>query len=270
MTVVARADSPHFDADGVYRIPFGTAAAPILACSPDKVCSVQLEANEIVLDKVAGDTVRWQIVTGVAGARANVPMIFFKPVDVGTVIDPVATNLIITTNRRIYEMRLQAVKAVSRTRYGFIYGGQNLSAGNRTEIAAAVSPVTTEPTIQTTAEAGSGGGIGGTSSGVIPAAPAATTDHSNPFSLDHNYRWTGETNYKPLGVWNDGINTYIQMPRTAPSPSFYRQTADGKMQMVNVHGPINNIYSVDGMDDHYVLIGAIGKKVPHIDIYKDR
>lgn len=270
---IASADSPRFDADGVYRIPFGTAAAPILACSPDKVCSIQLEANEKVLDKVSGDTVRWQIVTGVAGSRANVPMIFFKPVDVGTVVDPIQTNLIITTDRRIYEMRLQAVKSVSRTRYGFTYGGKNLSTSVSTPVAAAISG---EPQNLShganTAEVGltMGQGMESTGSSLTAMVQQEPSPPSfNGFNaFDHNYRIVGDTDYKPVAAWNDGISTYFQMPRSAPSPSIYIQPAYGSLQIANLHGPINDVYSVTGTPDHIVLIGAIGKKVPHIDIFK--
>jgi type IV secretory pathway VirB9-like protein len=269
----ALADSPRFDADGVYRIPFGTAAAPVIPCSPDKVCSITLEANEVVLDKVAGDTVRWQIVTGVAGARANVPMIFFKPTDLGTVVDPISTNLIITTNRRIYEVRLQAVKSVSRTRYGFTYGGQNFSAVNMTPVAAAVngSP-TAAPANQTAAEGGIGPAQVGGSTPVaqIITNPSPPPTSSGAWALDHNYRIVGDTDYKPVAAWNDGTRTYFQMQHNASSPSIYSQGADGRPQIVNLHGPVNDVYAIDGLPDHIILIGAVGKKVPHVDIYKGR
>ena len=268
-SAIAKADVPHFDSEGVYRIPFGTAAAPIISCSPDKACAIQLEANEIVYEKVSGDTVRWQIVSGISGPKANIPILFFKPTDVGTVADPIATNLIITTNRRTYEIRLQAVRSVSRTRYGFTYGSQSFSTNNNTPLAAVVNKAVQETmltpiimTEQTTTPNAL------TPQMQVPNNSSNANNTLNNWALDHNYRVLGNTDYRPIGVWNDGVHTYIQMPKNALTPSIYSQPATGPQEILNIHGPINDIYSIDGLPGHIVLIGAVGKKVPHIDIYR--
>ena len=260
---VALADTPKFDQDGVYRIPFGTAAAPILPCSPDKVCSIQFEENEIIFDKVSGDTTSWQIVSGISGPKANVPILFFKPNDVGTVADPITTNLIITTNRRTYEVRLQAVRLVSRTRYGFTYGAQSMSTNNNTPMAVLINK-----TIQDEANAKPSREAGNLLAPQIQTTTSTPAPTTNSWALDHAYRVSGNVEYKPVAVWNDGVRTYVQMPRNALTPSFYSQPANGPQEIVNIHGPINDIYAIDGLPSHIVLIGSVGKKAPHIDIYR--
>src|SRR5579875_2817509 len=54
------------DASGVMRFPYGP-PAPTLTCVPTYACTIILDPGEVVFDKVAGDTVRWIIATGVTG-----------------------------------------------------------------------------------------------------------------------------------------------------------------------------------------------------------
>ena len=90
------------------RFPFGH-REPTLICAPLRICSIVLEAGETVLDVLTGDTQHWQtfdLSTGPGGARPIVgvrPMVDFEFADT---CDK-TTNLIITTDRRIYDVLLE-------------------------------------------------------------------------------------------------------------------------------------------------------------------
>jgi type IV secretion system protein VirB9 len=243
----AFANGGRFDAQGVYLFEYGTPVPPTVNCSPDQVCEIVLEPDEIVYDKLAGDTVRWTIGSGVAGGRGNIPTIFLKPVDVGTPASPIATNLIITTNRRTYEIDLVSVKTTKYTRYGFYYPQEQLSIAQ-----ASVVPLSS-PTPQP-----------------VVSAPLVITLNapSGPPPRPDTYDIQGKTDYRPIAVWNDLVHTYIQMPPRAMAPSIYTVSDNGTIGMINYHPPINDVYTIDGTPNHILLIGGIGKKVPHIDIIR--
>ena len=92
--------------DGEQRLvrhPFGF-GNPILVCKPLRVCDLMLEAGEQVLDVALGDSERWQTERAESGAPdARVPHVLFKPR-----LDGIATNAIVTTDRRAYHVGLVA------------------------------------------------------------------------------------------------------------------------------------------------------------------
>jgi type IV secretory pathway VirB9-like protein len=265
----ALATSSKYNVDRMLLFQFGSKETPHLKCSPDRVCELVLERNEVIYDKVAGDNVRWILGLGAAGHNGEVPTIFFKPNDVGLPNDPIETNLIVTTNMRTYNVILESVKSVTATRYGFYYPQESLASVQTPAQAAAA---------MTAASGGISGGPYGSSLGidtVTPTvqrgpAPGSLADQPAPQALDFGYHIFGDASYRPIAVWNDGDkHTYVKMPPRAEAPSIYAQIASGQLQMINYHPPINDLYTLDGIPDHIVLIGTVGKHVPHIDIQRD-
>jgi type IV secretion system protein VirB9 len=256
LSVSARAEMPRYDSQGVYLLSYGSPTVPTVLCSPTKVCEIVLEQDETVFKIYSGDTVRWIINPGYAGSRANIPTILFKPIDVGTPDDPVQTNLIITTNRRTYEVDLLAVKKTPHTRYGFTYPQEQFMV-SPTVNSPDSTPFHTPAPVQPEA---------------MPAPPASTSQQMprvGPPKPPDSYRIEGFTDYKPIAVWNDGTHTYVEMPPKAQAPSIYTESSTGTLEMINFHPPIDNIYTIDGTPNHIVLIGNIGKHVPHIDILRN-
>jgi type IV secretion system protein VirB9 len=250
----AGAATPRYDNQGVFLFAYGSPQVPTVLCSPTKVCEIVLESDETVFRIYSGDTVRWIINPGYAGSKANIPTILFKPIDVGSPDDPVQTNLIITTNRRTYEVDLVAVKNTPHTRYGFTYPQEQFMV-TPTVNSPASMPMQTPVPIQT-----------------MPAPPQNPNQVSmtrvGPPPRPDYYDIQGNTDYKPVAVWNDGVHTYMQMPAKAPAPSIYTESDTGTLEMINYHPPIDDVYTIDGTPNHIVLIGNIGKHVPHIDILK--
>lgn len=239
---------PHFDSQGVYRYPYGSATPPTLQCSPDRVCELVLETGEVIYDKVAGDTERWIIASGVAGDRGDTPAIFFKPSELGTRSNPMETNLILTTSKRTYEVRLVAARHAAHTRYGFYFANDSLEVSGASVPSSVPSP---------SAQDG-------------PQPSTGEPDAVPPQLYDFSYRIEGDTDYRPIVVWNDGRHTYLKLRPDSQAPSIYTRLANGQLAMVNYHPPINNVYAIDGTPNHLVLIGTVGRHVPRVEIIREQ
>src|SRR5690606_30144818 len=90
--------------------PFGH-SQPTLTCAPLRACVIELEAGEVVLGLVAGDTERWIIGQTFTGRTGDTPLVVVKPTDFD-----LTTNLLVSTDRRIYELTLDAPPARRRSR----------------------------------------------------------------------------------------------------------------------------------------------------------
>src|ERR1700680_761438 len=86
----------------VVLAPYGH-QVPVLRCAPLRVCLIELEEGELVLNTVTGDTARWILDRAAAGPRAATALIVAKPTACN-----LTTNLAITTDRRIYPVTLDA------------------------------------------------------------------------------------------------------------------------------------------------------------------
>jgi type IV secretion system protein TrbG len=90
---------------GTYSmVPFGH-VQPTLRCAPLRVCTVELQSGERVIDSVLGDPERW--VVDFAAGPDSTPLVVAKPVALPDACD-LTTNLVVTTNRRIYHVTLDS------------------------------------------------------------------------------------------------------------------------------------------------------------------
>ena len=94
---------PPVTVGGVVVFPFGH-GEPVLTCTVLRACVVELEAGEILVNEpIAGDQARWiidQAKTGPQGANA---LVVVKP----KACD-ITTNLVLSTDRRIYDLDLDS------------------------------------------------------------------------------------------------------------------------------------------------------------------
>lgn len=75
-----------------------------LYASPGQVSAIALEPGETLVSAAAGDTLRWVLGDTVSGAgSARRVHMLVKPV-----LDVIATNLVIATDRRVYHLELEA------------------------------------------------------------------------------------------------------------------------------------------------------------------
>ncbi len=116
-------NSPAAGSDGRVLYSFG-AGLPTVVCAPLRVCMVELQAGEkIVGEPQIGDSVRWNISPALYGmGEQATAVIVLKPQTPG-----LDTNLLITTDRRAYYLRLisKSEDYVARVAFAYPDGDSN-------------------------------------------------------------------------------------------------------------------------------------------------
>jgi type IV secretion system protein VirB9 len=209
------------------------AALPTVIGAPMRISDIELEPGEQVNEILVGDSARWLVESGSSGA--NISHIFVKPLDAG-----LQTSLVVTTNKRVYHLKLVSQKSGHTPRVGFIYQEQALALAARDR---------QEQTWATTEINGQ------------------AVDLS---SLDFAYSVSGKAPWKPVQVYNDGRRTFIKLPdsarRTETPVLLARQ---GRKEMLVNYRFRHNAFEVDGLFEHLTLISGVGGDQKKIDIRRE-
>ncbi|HWQ85402.1 TrbG/VirB9 family P-type conjugative transfer protein [Brevundimonas sp.] len=198
--------------------------------APLRVTTLTLAPGETLVAKAAGDTVRWQIGEAVSGTGAGRRThVLLKPLERG-----LETNLVLTTNRRVYLIDLKSGAA---------------DAFN-TAVAWDADPfLTGDDVVPSTA---------------APVAEPVATLRGDP---DARYRieprgrrprWT------PTSVFNDGLRTFITFDpdmQVDEAPALFVIATDGEAQMVN-YRQVGGLFVVDRVFDRAEL--RLGDRRPQI------
>mgnify|MGYP005811454303 CR=1 FL=1 len=164
--------------EGATVFVFGS-TLPTIVCAPLYVCDLALQEGESVNDLNVGDSVRWKITPATQGGGDSlITHVMIKPTDVGLV-----TNLVITTNRRTYIIKLLSRAQDWMPRVAFEYPDDvdGLWRAYRASVA--------EKQLVWTARTVSG-----------------------PEKFDFGYTISGDAPWKPTRVYTDGVKTYIVFP----------------------------------------------------------
>ena len=214
---------------------------PAVVCAPLRLCIVELQTGEkLTGEPQIGDSVRWSVEPASYGSgELTTPMIVIKPKAVG-----LDTNLVITTDRRSYYLRLISSSQDYVARVSFDYPDDE-----RANWAIAL-----QKQAQAAKEAQSDKGV--------------KTLADSVGALNVDYRIKGDKSIRPILVVDDGVHTYIQM-----NPAVLHREApvlavigpDGKAEMVNyrVQG---SVYVVDRLFDRGRLILGSGRSARKADI----
>src|SRR5215469_2524549 len=110
-------NAPAAGPDGRVLFAYG-AGLPIVVCAPLRVCMIELQAGErIIGEPQIGDSVRWNISPAMYGTGdQSTAVIVLKPQSPG-----LDTNLLITTDRRAYYLRLISKPEEYVARVAFAY-----------------------------------------------------------------------------------------------------------------------------------------------------
>ena len=207
------------------RFPYGH-TDPVLYCKPLRVCDVELQAGEQVLDVALGDTEMWhaqKMESGPAGLRS--PHVIFKPVS-----DGISTNAIITTDRRVYHLGLIA-------RFDETGGNE----GQYVRYASFYYPNETV-TAWTSANERKQAEMRAAEAAELAAALAPV-----PSDLYHGYEISGDTvPWRPVEAFDDGTRVYIKMPT-----AMHVTEAPG-LWVIDEHGQ-QNLVNYRIRDGHYIV-----------------
>jgi type IV secretion system protein VirB9 len=184
--------------------PYGH-SQPTLTCAPLRACVIELEANEAVLGIVSGDTERWIIGQTLTGPGGTTPLVVVKPTD-----HDLTTNLVVTTDRRIYELTLDAPPAPRRGRRSSDENPQGLYT-RRIRFYYPDDMIRTFDA-QVAAEQAAAEAHERETANRIPMGPDFRLEN-----LNFNYDWQGSERFpfEPEQVFDDGAHTYIKLPASA-------------------------------------------------------
>jgi type IV secretion system protein TrbG len=181
--------------------PYSEGVLYRLYAAPERVTDIALQAGETVTSVAAGDTVRWTVGDTTSGSgEAKRTHILVKPFSAG-----LQTNLVITTDRRVYHLELASRPTGAMAALSWRYPQDELIAlRRRQEEAASARPIASNFAVE---------------------------------RLNFNYAITGEkTAWRPLRAFDDGRQTFIEFPASiavGEAPPLFVIGEDGEAQLVN-------------------------------------
>jgi P-type conjugative transfer protein TrbG len=184
--------------------------------APGLVTDIMLQAGESLVAVASGDTARWVIGDTTSGSGdGKQTHVLVKPFSAGLL-----TNLVITTDRRAYHVRLASTPATALSSMRWTYPQDELLAIRRKAEAAQVA--------------------------------AAVSTGIAIEQLHFNYAISGDRPaWRPLRVFDDGTKTYVEFPAslaTSEAPPLFVVGADGKADLVN-YRQRDRFYVVDRIFD---------------------
>lgn len=208
--------SGYINAVQVY--PWTEGALYRLYTAPERVSDIALQPGEKLVAVSAGDTVRWVIgdTTSGGGASEEVRVhILVKPFAPG-----LATNMVITTDRRAYHLALESTDRTAMAAISWTYPQDRLVALQRQNARAEQAR---------------------------PIAEGMTLAN-----LRFSYAITGDNPpWRPVRAWDDGSKVYIEFPARldqGEAPPLFVVGPLGQSQLVN--------YRVSG--NHYIVDRLFG------------
>jgi type IV secretion system protein VirB9 len=218
----------------VTALPFGR-VEPLVTCTLLRACIIELQAGEHLSDApVAGDAVRWSVDSAKAGPGGQTPLVLVKPRSCD-----ITTNLVVPTDRRIYDLTLDSPPCARGTlnprqvgvrHVRFYYPDDDRPAPadvSSVRVASVAMPPDNDPLTTLLAQ----GGRAGRS---VNREYRVVRHRRGPFGLFG--RKPLDFPWQPASVADDGARTYVVLPASAAphaAPVFYAVEQDGSRTMVN-------------------------------------
>lgn len=187
--------------NAVQIYPYTEGAIYQLYAAPGSVTDIALQPGEALVAVASGDTARWVIGDTNSGAgETKRTHILVKPYSAG-----LATNLVITTDRRTYHLSLASMARTAMAALSWTYPQDALLAMRKArEQAEAVAPIASGLSIE---------------------------------QLHFNYAISGDRpNWRPLRAFDDGHQTFIEFPAslgTGEAPPLFVIGVSGEAELVN-------------------------------------
>lgn len=218
---------------GAQVYPYGEGTIFQAYAAPGLVTDIVLQPGENLVAVASGDTARWVIGDTTSGAgETRQTHVLVKPFSAG-----LTTNLVITTDRRAYHVRLISTAATALSSMRWTYPQDELLALRRkAEAAQAAAPIASGLAIE---------------------------------QLNFNYAISGDKPaWRPLRVFDDGAKTYVEFPASltnGEAPPLFVVGAEGKAELVN-YRLRERFYVVDRIFDAAELrLGLKKQQVVRID-----
>jgi len=218
---------------GAQVYPYSEGTIYQVYAAPGLVTDIALQPSEDLVAVASGDTARWVIGDTSSGSgEGKQTHVLVKPFSAG-----LTTNLVITTSRRAYHVRLvsTAGTAVSSMRWTYPQD-EFLALKREAEAAQAAAPIASGLAIE---------------------------------QLNFSYAISGDKPaWRPLRAFDDGQKTYIEFPAAlanGEAPPLFVVGTDGKAELVN-YRQRDRFYVVDRIFDAAELrLGLKKQQVVRID-----
>lgn len=233
--------TPTPGSDGRVVYSYGS-GLPTVVCAPLRVCMVELQPGErLVGEPHIGDSVRWNISPALFGkGDTSTTVIVIKPQETG-----LDTNLLLTTDRRAYYMRLVSKPEDYIARVAFAYPDDEIADQRWKDHLARQEQEQREATR------------------IAELSPTAIE------SMNFNYSIKGgNDSIRPLQVFDDGQKTYIRMNpdiQHREAPVLVVVGSDGKAEMLNYRVK-GDMYIADRLFDRAQLVLGADKKAKKVEI----
>ena len=202
--------------NAVQVYPFGDGVLYRLFAAPERITDVALQPGEAIVSVAAGDTARWTVGDTTSGTGESRRVhILVKPFAAG-----LSTNLVITTDRRVYHLLLESTTTTAMAALSWNYPQDELIAIRRR---------------QASVEA------------ARPVAAGLAVER-----LDFGYVMTGDKPaWRPLRAFDDGRQTFVEFPASVgvgEAPPLFVIGDRGDAQLVN-YRMAGRFYVVDRLFD---------------------
>lgn len=234
-----KTSKPFPSSDGSVSFVYGSGQIRVV-CAPLQVCDIALQSGEQLNDMNVGDP-RFLVEPSITGSGMDQQIhLLIKPKDVG-----LDTSLVVTTDRRTYHFRLKSDQNDFMPYVSFTYPDDAKAKWRLIQ--------------QMQAE----------------RRKANTFTETNEYlgDLNFNYRIQGNSRFKPVRIYNNGVKTIIEMPKAmseseAPALLVLRNGGLFKQpESVMVNYRLQGCrYIVDSVFDKAILIIGSGSSQEKITI----
>ncbi|MBY0378403.1 MAG: P-type conjugative transfer protein TrbG [Gammaproteobacteria bacterium] len=233
--------APNVITDGFVRFAYNPGQMPIIKTVPFQETVISLEPGERFTNISSGDPSRWSYAMAVSGSGARQQQnILVKP----TAPD-LSTNMVVTTDKRIYNLRLLSgsEQSLPSRSVSFWYPDEMVAAVN--------SQIKNED-----------------------KAESDLVSHVDLSKVDFRYRieskgFNSHYSWQPTRVFDDGTHTYIQFPQSIQSsdmPALFISTKDGNGQELVNYRSKPPYFVVDRVFDNAVLVKGVGRQAQTVSI----
>ncbi len=210
LTYLKTARAPNIITQGFIQFAYGM-LQPIVCASPFELTVISLEPGESVLSVSCGDPLRWSYSLTHSGNKNAQGHVLVKPSQPN-----ISTDLVITTNKRLYTLKLISKETPDYARQVRFWYPEEIEKKMRDAQEEQAKQIW-EGDLSIDSE-----------------------NHFNLERLNFNYRitcpfWGSFPRWAPIRVFDDGLKTYIQFPPTINQqdlPALFIQTTQ-KMALVN-------------------------------------
>ena len=228
---------------------------PVMVCAPLRVCALELQAGEHLQSQPQiGDSRRWEITPVFSGSGLDqAPVLIVKPIEGG-----LETDLIITTDRRTYVVKLVSDTTRFISRLAFRYPGDDRAKWTIFQAQQEAAKHDAEALAEQQR-------VKDKQAGVLQMVDGSID------RLYFDYKLDGDPAYRPERVLDDGVHTYLIYPddgRFREMPTLL-MLVNGKTELVNFRVD-GSRYIVDRLFDKAILVVGVGKKQTRITITRGK